>query len=139
MLDAQQPQLACASDGGTVAAGERAEQPGLSLGWFSMKNKEAGTVTMGLTDQERSDIEERITRLYNDLQDEAVNLNPDGVLAHLSDVCDLGTMSDGEWFPTMASFMSPIRENYSRQERLEEEIKELRAVALAPNATVPIV
>jgi hypothetical protein len=93
----------------------------------------------GLTDQERSAIEERITRLYYDLQDEAMNLNADGVLAYLSDEYNLGVMSSGVFIPTMESFLSPIRENYRRQVRLEEEVKDLRAVALARDAAVLIV
>ena len=58
---------------------------------------------------------------------------------HLSPLINLGIMSDGVFFPTLGPFISPIRENYSRQERLEEEVIELRAVALAPNAAVLIV
>ena len=92
-----------------------------------------------LTDQERSAIEERITCLYHDLQAEAMNLDADGVLAFCSDANNLGAMSDGKWFPTWASFMSPIREGYSRQECLEEKITDLRAVALAHNAALLIV
>ena len=75
-------------------------------------------MTTGLTDQERSVIEERITRLYHELQDEAMNLNADGVLAFLSNAHDLGAMRDGVFFPTMESLMSPIGEGYARQERL---------------------
>ena len=96
-------------------------------------------MTTGLTDQERSVIEERITRLYHDLQAEAMNLNADGVLAYLRNVHNLGVMRDGAFFPTMESFMSPIGEGYARQERLEEDISEMRVQALARDAAVLIV
>ena len=122
-------------EGGAIA-GERAERPGLSLSDSLVRDEEAGTMSADLTDQERLATEEKITRLYHDLQAEAMNLNADGVLAFLTDDCGLGAMYDGEWFVTMASFMSPIREGYERQERLEEEIKELRTVALGPSAAV---
>ena len=96
-------------------------------------------MTTELTDQERSSIEERITCLYHNLQAEAMKLNADGVLAFCSDASNLGAMADGEWFPTMASIAARLRENYSRQERLEEEVNDLRAVALAPDAALLIV
>ena len=96
-------------------------------------------MTTGLTDQERSAIEDRITRLYYDLQAEAANGDADGVRAFLSDAYNLGAMNRGVFHPTMDSLMSRVREDFRDQERLEEEVIDLRAVALARNAAVLIV
>ena len=96
-------------------------------------------MTTGLTDQERSAIEDKITRLYHDLQAEAANLDADGVFAFTSDAYKLGIMSNGVFYATMDSYKSLIRDHFSHQERLEEEVIELRAVALAPNAAVLVV
>jgi len=89
-----------------------------------------------LSHEARSAIEEKLTRLYHDLQAEAMDLNPDGILRFLSDEYQLGVVRNGKPYSTMDDFVSSMRGGYAQTERMEEKITALRAVALSPDVGI---